>query len=368
MYIECDSKKLNEAVKHVQKAVNDKSSLAVLEGILIKAYDDELFLNGYNIEFGINTKIETKIIDEGEIVLNARMFSEIVRKLPDDKVTIKTDENYSTEIKCGNSVFSITGLATDEYPELPQMDKEYSINISSNTLGSMIKQIIFAVSKNETNPVHKGILFEIENKKITAVAVDGFRLAFRQEDIDFDEKYGKISFIVPEKTLNEIINIFPEDDEKIKISVSKKHILLNIGEYEIFSRLIDGNFIDYKSAIPSEYSTYFCINTRELMESIERVSLVMDDKLKRPVHFKFNRDNIKISCSSAMGKAIDEVNVDLNGEELEMGFNNRYVLDALKYAQTDTVRVEIAGAVKPMKIMSCKDDNFLFLVLPVRVQ
>ncbi len=368
MYIECDSKKLNEAVKHVQKAVHDKSSLAVLEGILIKAYDDELFLNGYNIEFGINTRIETKIVMEGEIVLNARMFSEIVRKLPDDKVIIKTNENYSTEIKCGNSVFSIMGLATDEYPQLPKMDKEYSINILSDVFGSMIKQTIFAVSKSETNPTHRGILFEIENKKINAVAVDGYRLAFRQEDIDVDENYGKISFIIPEKTLNEIINILPDESEKIKISISKKYILINIGEYEIFSRLIDGNFIDYKSTIPSEFSTDFCINTRELIESVERVSLVMDEKLKRPLRFSFSKDKIKISCQSAMGKAVDEVNINLNGEEIEMGFNNKYILDALKYAQTDMVRIELSQSINPMKIMSCKDNNFLFLVLPVRVQ
>ena len=235
MYIECDTKSLSEAVKHVQRAVSDKSSLAVLEGILLKAYDDELFLNGYNIEYGINTKIDTRIVMEGEIILNAKMFSDIVRKLPGDKVVISTDNDYVTEIKSGNALFSIVGMPTDEYPELPKFNKEYSVKFSSETFGSMIKQTSFAVSKNETNPVHKGIMFEIENRKITAVAVDGFRLALRREEIDFDETYGRVYFIIPDKTLAEILNLLPIEDTDIKISFSKKHILLNIGQFELFS-------------------------------------------------------------------------------------------------------------------------------------
>lgn len=368
MNIRCNSKELSEAVINVQRAVSDKSTLAALEGILLKAEYNNLYLCGYNLELGISTNLTTQVAETGEIILNARLLSDILRKIPGEIVEISTDNKNLTTIKSDNSNFSIVGIAAEEYPNLPEIIDDIGLNIDGNILKEMIKQTIFAVSDNDTNPIHTGILFEIYDDEIKLVAVDGYRLALRKEKVNLKENITeKISFVVPGKTLNEILKLINEND-KVNILIDKKHIIFNINGYKVISRLLEGKFLDYNAAIPNGSSTVVRVNTRDFINSVERVSLIIADRLKSPLRCIFKENEIKLSCTTAIGKASDEIIAPCRGEELEIGFNNRYLLDALKNSGTDEVRVELINALSPMKVMPKDGDNFVFLVLPVRLK
>lgn len=368
MNIKCNSKELSEAVTNVQRAVSDKSTLSALEGILLRANNNNLYLCGYDLEFGISTNLNIQVLEEGEIILNARLLSDILRKNPGEIVEISTDEKNLTTIKSKNSNFSIIGIAAEEYPKLPDISDDVKINISGDILKNMIKQTTFAVADNDANPIHTGVLFEIFNDEIKMIAVDGYRLALRKEQIKLDENIEEqVSFVVPGKTLKEILSLI-NDDSNIEIYIDKKHIIFNINGYKVISRLLEGKFLDYKAAIPKGNSTVVRVNTKDFINSVERVSLIIADRLKSPLKCIFKENEIKLSCTTAIGKASDEITAPCQGEEIEIGFNNRYLLDALKNSETDEVRIELTGPLSPMKILPKKGDNFIFLVLPVRLK
>lgn len=365
MKITCNRSNIVEAVSNVQRAVSTRTCLTALEGILIKTHENQIELCGYDLEIGITTTIDAKITEPGEIIIGAKIFSDIIRRLPGENIEIITDDKLVTTIKSESSIFSLTGLPASEYPELPIVDSKIDFSISTTTLKSMIRQTIFAVSDSEAKPINTGTLFEIKNGSINLVSVDGYRLAKRTEKIEIDREY---KFVVPGKTLNETLKLIPETDELISVQVGKKHITLKVGNYNIISRLLEGEFLDYTSAIPTEYSTNIIANTRTLINCIERVSLVITDRLKSPVRCIFEKNSVKISCITSVGKANDEASLDMTGENLEIGFNNRYLLDALKNTDTDEVRLQMNGPLSPMKILPKEGESFIFLVLPVRLK
>ena len=349
MKIQCQKSQLVEAVSNVQRAVSSKSTLAALEGILLKTTTNgDLKLCGYDLELGITTVIEAQVDEPGEVVLSARLFGDIVRRLPDETVTILVDEKMITQITCGPSEFSIVGIPSSEYPELPSVEGASSIDLTSPILKSMIRQTLFAVADTDAKPVHTGTLFNIENGIIRLVSVDGYRLAMRTEMINLKfEEEDEIRFVVP----------------------GRRHIIFKIEKYSVISRLLEGEFLDYKAAIPAQFTTEVTVNTRNLINSVERVSLLITDRLKSPVRCIFSEDGeIKISCVTSIGKANDELSAQITGPEVEIGFNNRYLLDALRNADTDEVKVQLTGPVSPMKIVPTQGDSFLFLVLPVRLK
>lgn len=368
MVIKCDSQKLSRAVNNVQRAVSEKSTLAALEGILIRAENNNLYLCGYDLEFGISTNLETQVKEEGEIVLNAKLLGEILRKIPGQQVEIKTDERKITSIKSDNSNFSIVGISAGEYPELPDISDSTKISLPGNLIKDMIKQTIFAVADNDSNPVHTGVLFEVSDEEIKMIAVDGYRLALRKEKIKIStQKEEKIRFVVPGKTLNEVFKLINEETNT-EIFVGDKHVVLNIDGYKVISRLLEGRFLDYKAAVPKSCETTVMVNTRDIINSVERVSLIITDRLKSPLNCVFGKEGIRLSCTTAIGRANDEIYYPCEGQEVEIGFNNKYLLDALKNSETDEVKLELSGALSPMKVVPKSGDKFLFLVLPVRIK
>ena len=287
MKIQCQKSQLVEAVSNVQRAVSSKSTLAALEGILLKTTTNgDLKLCGYDLELGITTVIEAQVDEPGEVVLSARLFGDIVRRLPDETVTILVDEKMITQITCGPSEFSIVGIPSSEYPELPSVEGASSIDLTSPILKSMIRQTLFAVADTDAKPVHTGTLFNIENGIIRLVSVDGYRLAMRTEMINLKfEEEDEIRFVVPGKTLSEVIKLLPDQDENVEILVGRRHIIFKIEKYSVISRLLEGEFLDYKAAIPAQFTTEVTVNTRNLINSVERVSMLITDRLKSPVRW-----------------------------------------------------------------------------------
>jgi DNA polymerase-3 subunit beta len=229
----------------------------------------------------------------------------------------------------------------------------------------MIRQTIFAVAESDAKPIHTGTLFELEKDKIRLVSVDGYRLAMREEKAQCDQE---LSFVVPGKTLGEVLKLLSDGDEELEILIGRRHIIFNIGNYRVISRLLEGEFLDYRAAIPASSSTEILVKTRSFIDSVERVSLLITDRLKSPLRCLFADNEIKVSCSTSIGRANDQFEAKINGNNVEMGFNNRYLLDALRNTEGDEVKIQLNGALSPMKVLPREGDSFLFLVLPVRLK
>lgn len=365
MKIQCKRQELVEAVSNVQRAVSSKSSVPALEGILIKSTQQGIQLCGYDLELGITTGIKATVDEEGDIILPARLFGDIVRRLPDERVSIQTDEKCVTIIKSGDAEFSIVGIPAAEYPELPSVNGSSSVVLPQVVLKSMIRQTIFAVAESDAKPIHTGTLFEIKENRIRLVSVDGYRLAMRSERVQCEEE---LSFVVPGKTLSEVLKLLSDEDKTVTIGVGSRHIIFGIENYSVLSRLLEGDFLDYNAAIPTSHASEISVQTRAFTDSVERVSLLITDRLKSPIRCIFDHNEIKLSCSTAMGKASDQFSAQISGDSVEMGFNNRYLLDALRNTEGDEVRIQLNGALSPMKVLPKNGDAFLFLVLPVRLK
>lgn len=361
----CNRQKLNEAVGNVQRAVSPKTNYPALEGILIKAENGKITLCGYDLEIGITTSIDAEIIREGSIVINARLLSDIIKRMPEDRITIENSEKLIVYINCGKADYKIIGIDSSEYPELPTITESESFTINGETLQSMIKQTIYAVSDKDIKPAHKGSLFEIVNNTIKMISVDGYRLAIRKEDIEYS---GEKTFIVPGKTLSEAEKLISEDTKEVKITVGDRHIIFQTEKYDIITRLIEGEFMNYKAAIPAVHSTAIKVNTRKFIDTIDRMSLLLNDRMKSPVRCRIEDGMIKTSCNTAIGQANDEFEVESEGEDIEIGFDNKYMLDALKFCETDEVRIQMNGPLSPIVLLPSEGDSFIFLVLPVRLK
>jgi DNA polymerase-3 subunit beta len=363
MKFQTNTTNLAKALTNVSRAVSTKSSIAALEGILIEAYGDKLSISGYNLEIGITTTIDATIQQEGEIVVDAKMFLAIAKKLPEEVVSIESNENYVVTIQSGMSTYEIVGIPSVEYPDLPTLEETSSFEIKGETLKNMIRQTVYAVSDNMQKPVYTGSLFEIKNKEFKIVAIDGFRMSIRQETVDTDIQ---TEFIVPGKTQQEVLKLIA-DDENVSIIIGMRHIMFKINNYSVISRLIDGSFLDYNAVIPKGSKTEIVLNTRLIINAVERMSLLNNDKFKSPVKFELSNDEIKLSCSSSIGKANDSITAPINGEEVIIGFNHKFLLDALKNIDSDEVKIIINGSTAPMIITPKKDDSFINIVVPMRL-
>lgn len=365
MRIRCNRQALAEAVNNVQRAVASKSALPALEGILLRSSASSLFLAGYDMELGITTTIEADVEEAGSVVLTAKLFSEILRRLPAEEVSIESNDKNNTVIRSGNSEFTIIGFSSVDYPELPTINNGAAMTVPQNLLKSMIRQTLFAVAQNDTRPVHTGVQFEIKEETLRLVAVDGSRLAMRSEPVKSNED---LQFVVPGKTLNEVLKLLNDEDEPLYITVGVRHIIMEIGGYSVFSRLLDGEFLPYRKAIPTQASTTIRLNTRSLIDAVDRASLVINDRLKSPLICRFKDDCISLSCITALGSVNDVVEAKIDGRQEEMGFNSRFLLDALRNTESDEIIIELSGTQAPMKILPTEGDGFLFLVLPVRLK
>lgn len=363
----CEKTLLQAAVSTASRAVATKSSIPALEGLLLEGKNN-LILSGYNMQTGIRTAFDAEIHEEGRIVLNARLFGDIIRKLPDDVVVFSADEKFLVKLTCGDASFEILGMSADDYPELPEVDNEYGMCIQQRTLKEMINETIFAVSTNESRPVHTGSLFEIGEKGLTVVSVDGFRLALRREPLEKIEG-GAFRFVAPGSALREVENICADTDDLMEITLGKRHLLFEAGSTQLICRRLEGEFLDYKNAIPKSNPISVEVEKKGLLESLDRVSVVISEKLKSPVRCVFDLDKVYLSAKTGNGEAKDVCNLKGDGKELEIGFNNRYLMDALRYAPAETVKMELNTGISPCIIVPNDDrDNFLYMVLPVRLK
>ena len=367
MKFSCEKALLQAAISTTSRAVSPKSSIPALEGILLEAGSD-LRLTGYNLETGIRTIVPADIREEGTLVLGARLFGEIVRKLPDDIVTFQS-ENYMVNIKCGMSEFNILGTDPEEFPELPTVEYQNYLILPQSRLKAMISQTLFAVSDNESRPIHTGSLFEVDSEGLTIVSVDGYRLALRHESIDKKEGAETFSFVVPGAALSEVEKICSDVDEPASVTQGARHVMFKVGDTMLVSRRLEGEFLAYRQAIPRNNTIHVEGDTRALLSSIDRVSLIISDKLKSPLRCVFDSNLLKISTKTAIGDAYDECPLSGDGGGLEIGFNNKYLMDALKAAPADKVRLELTTGVSPCVILPTEgEENFLYMVLPVRLK
>ena len=360
----CTRSELSESLNNVTRAVAAKTTHPAMEGVLINAEDDRLTLSCYNMELGIKTYMPARVSENGSIVLNAKLFSDIIRRLDSENIEIECDEKCMTKIKGGAAEYSIIGIEEEEFPQLPSVDERINFTVSSTVLKSMIDQTIFAVAVNEFKPVHTGSKFIIKDHILSVVSVDGFRLAIRQEPVSY---HDELDFVVPGKSLSEVSKLISEEEE-ILVALSQKHIIFRIGKYDVISRLLEGEFIDFRSSIPTNCTTEVEVKVRELLNAIERTSLLINDRLKSPIKLSIGGGEIKIACSTALGKVNDVVECEVKGEPVEMGFNNRYLSEALRATGCDKVKIMITSSLAPVKIVPMEGESFLFLVLPVRMR
>lgn len=368
MRFHCDKATLCEAVNSVAPAVSAKSTVMALECVLLRCREGRLSVIGYNLELGITKEIEVQSAENGEILLNARLFGEILNKMPEGSVSVASDEKLLTVIKSGGAQFTILGMSAEEYPEIPLVSEERSFRLPADTLRSMISQTLFAVSQDMNTPVLTGALFEKKGGFLHLVSVDGCRLALRREPVAGEEDFR---FIVPGKTLSELLKLtsrYAGGEEEILVKAGGKHIVFCCGGYNMISRLLEGEFIDYNAAIPREYKTRLTVSARAFAESIGRASIIISEKIKNPVKAVFENGVAAISCETSMGKVTDSFPVALEGEPVRIGFNNKYMTDALKASELDELIIEINTAFSPIKLLPKEGDSFVFLVMPMRLK
>lgn len=365
----CDTDKLNSALGLVSKAVDVNAVSPHMEGVFLEARGGTLYIKGNNTEICIETEIPANVAEEGKILINCKMLCDITRKLPKDVAEFKLGKSFTVSICCLNSDYTVVGLPADEYPEIPKVNCQSEIEISAPVLKNMINKTIFAVSSNpdEVRQVLKGSLFEIENGALTVVSVDLVRLAMIKKELDGCGREN-FKFIVPGKTLNEIKNILGDDEnETVKIYADENRALFDCGKFRLTTRLIDGEYFSYKQIIPTQFNYELNVDGRSFIKTIERVEPIIDNVSKNPVKLTFDNEKIKIKCETQLGKVNDFSECDYRGEEMTIGFNYRYIHDAVVRCEDEQISLKFNSPLSPMIIGSPEDDSYLFMVLPVRL-
>jgi len=364
MKFSCEKHILQEGIVIASRAVSPRSALPVLEGILFEAEGDTLKLTGYDLKKAVFTTVDCSTGATGSTVLNAKLMGEIVRSMPDGLVNVTVDENIAI-IRCGKAEYTIPAMQANDYPELPEFEEDRSFSIEQGLLKTMIGETIFAVSDSESRPVYMGTLFKLEEGVLTMVSVDGYRLALRKEEVagaDVDK------FIVPGSALADVERICKDSEEMIHISLSPKHVFFEIGATSIISRRLEGEFLNYKSAIPEKFRYELTVDRREMLQAVSRVALIVDDKTRVPIRLTFADGTIDIHCATAIGRGVDRCMCDGNGGGTEIGFNHKYLLDALRACPHDEVNLELNSHVAPIIITPPEGDEYLHLILPVRLK
>ena len=367
MKIICDTHIFTNTCLNVQRSIPSKAVLPHLECILIETEENNsVKLTGFDLDIAVITSVGVRVEEAGAAVLNAKTFCDILRHCPDSTVTITCNEKNICTITSGEVEYTLISLNPNEYPDLPVLTDETSFRLNCGVLKDMIKKTVFAVSPDDGKTVHRGVKFEIESGEIKLVALDGYRLAIRKEFTDYNGEF--IKFVVPAKTLSEVVKLMNNNEDPVTIEVGKRHIIFGVNGYSVISRLLDGEFLNYKAAIPSATKTVINVDTRSLIDSIDRTSLIITDKIKSPVKCIFGDGMIKISSITSLGTANDKLPAKIEGESCTIGFNNKYMLDALKVCDTDEVKIMLNGAISPILIVPTEGDKFVFLILPVRLK
>ena len=367
MKLKCEKVNLQSAVTVCSRAAAAKSPIPALEGLLLEAGED-LRVTGYDLKKGIYTNVEAEVTEPGSVVLDAKLFGEMVRRMPDGMVTIDTDKNNMTTIRCGKTEFSFKGFDSEEYPELPSVDGMKSYVLPQATLKSMIGETIFAVSDNDSRPVYTGSMFEIDGSFVTLISVDGFRLAVRRGELEGEHPHDE--FIVPGAALSDVERISSGDpDAKIQINVGGNHVSFMIGRTVIVSRRLEGDFLNYRKAIPAEFKKTVKVSRGELLRAVDRVALIVDEKTKNPVRMTFRENFIDCLCMTPIGKAEDVCFCEGDGGDMEIGFNGKYIIEALKAAPADELLVCLNTNSSPCVFLPTDgSEDFKYMILPIRLR
>lgn len=367
MKFTCEKALLVSAISVASRTVAPKSAIPSLEGLLVKA-GVKVMLTGYNLETGITVGVPADIAEPGECIMPARLFFDIIRKLPDDEVTVSVDESFRVSIRGGISSFTITAMTAEDYPELPDVESEKGIPVPQLELREMISGTIFSASENMARPIHTGCLFEIADESVTVVAVDGYRLALRRY-IPEQPLERTVKFVAPAAALKEVEKILDDTDDPAVIYLGTKHILFMIGDATLVCRILEGEFLDWRRVLPQNNPIKVAANVREVTDSIERVSLVISEKIKSPVRCTFGHNTADFRTTSTIGEAHDMCSTAGDGKDLEIGFNSRYLLDALRAVPTPEVSLELINGLSPIVLNPCDGSGkFSYMVLPVRLK
>ena len=366
MKFTCEKNQLVSAISVASRTVAQKSAIAGLEGILVRA-GVKVMLTGYNLETGITVSLDANIQETGACIMPARLFFDIIRKLPDDTVSIQVDDNFKVSIKGGISSFTITALSADDYPELPDVDSEKGIRVPQCELKAMISGTIFAVSENQARPIHTGILFEVDNTSITSVAVDGYRLALRRY-VPEEPLERTLKFVAPAAALKEVEKILGDTEDTATFYPGSKYILFTIGDATLVCRILEGEFLDWRRVLPQNNPVKLVGNVSQLTDSIERVGLVISEKLKSPVRCRFGDNTAEFRTVSTIGEAYDVCPIAGDGKDLEIGFNCRYLLDALRAVPDSECTLEMINGLSPIVLNPTEGNRYSYMVLPVRLK
>ncbi len=367
MKIICDTKSFTETCLNVQRSIPAKGVIPQLECLYIETVgEDSVRIKGFDLEIAVMTSVGVKVEKEGSVLLNAKTLCDILRYIPDNTLTISCNEKNICTIKSGEVEYTIISLNPEEYPEIPSLSNETSFRLNAGLLKDMIKRTIFAVSNDSSKHAHRGVKFEVNPGEIKLIALDGYRLAIRSEFTDYNG--DELRFVVPPKTLNEIIKLATDDESFIEIVKGRRHIIFNIENYCINSKLLEGEFIDYNTAIPKTKSATVRVNTRNLINCIERISIMITERQNSPVQCLFEDDELRLSAVTALGSAYDRLSVSIDGDKTNIGFNSRYLLDALRNSDTDEVLINLNGSLTAAVIVPPESEHFLYLILPVRIK
>lgn len=363
MKLICSKSNLLHGVNIVSKAVPTRTTMAILECILIDASANEIKLTANDMELGIETKIDGEIAERGVIALDAKIFSEIVRKLPDSDVVIETDPSFKTTITCEKAKFNIIGKSGEDFSYIPYIERNEQISISQFTLKEIIRQTIFSIADNDNNKLMTGELFEIEENHLKVVSLDGHRISIR--NIELKDHYDHKKVVVPGKTLQEVSKILPGSvEENVSIFLTDNHIVFEFDKTTVVSRLIEGEYFKIEQMLSSDYETKIKINKRELLECIDRATLLVKDGDKKPIIMNVTEDTMELKINSFIGSMNEDIDIAKDGKDILIGFNPKFFIDALRVIDEEEVTLYMVNPKAPCFI---KDDEgkFIYLILPV---
>lgn len=363
MKIICSKSNLLYGVNIVSKAVPTRTTMAILECILIDASAGEIKLTANDMELGIETKIEGEIEERGIIALDAKVFSDIVRKLPDNEVVIETDSSFKTTITCEKAKFNIIGKSGEDFSYIPYIERNEEISISQFTLKEVIRQTIFSIADNDNNKLMTGELFEINENNLKVVSLDGHRISIR--NIELKNNYEHKKVVVPGKTLQEISKILPENaDEDVSMYLSDNHIVFEFGNTTVVSRLIEGEYFKIEQMLSSDYETKVKINKRELLDCIDRATLLVKEGDKKPIIMNITDDKMELKINSFIGSMNEEIDITKDGKDILIGFNPKFFIDALRVIDEEEVTLYMVNPKAPCFIRD-ENETFIYLILPV---
>ncbi len=367
MKIYCNQRKLATSINTVFKASSNKTAMPILECILITAYGNNIILTANNLELGIESTMEADIVQEGLVALEAKLFGEIIRKMPDEELEITLLKNDTVTIASGKSKFTIVSKPGHDFPKLPSVQMQKGYTVSQPALREMINQTIFSTAQEDSRPIFMGEMFHIEQNTFNLVSVDGFRISYRQMPIN--NEFGEIKSVVPGKTLSEITKILSsEPQEMVTMYFDTNHVLFDLGTSKVVSRLLDGEFLSYNQMFSSDYDTQIIVDCKEFLMCIERASVISREGQKNPIKIALNTDQMVISSNTNLGTSVEELVINLHGKNLEIAFNPKYLIDVLKVIEDAEIVINFLSVMEPCIIQPKIGNAYKYLILPIRVK